>query len=208
MNKSEEALKAYYKFASKGKILGVSFTKLEELKKFSDIQKELKAYTSSDLGIQNVPLDKIVGSVQKTEDFYKGFIPKNKVVKQRWCDIYIAMLGDISLPPVVLYKIKDEYYVYDGNHRISVANFLNFKSIEAEVTEFFSNEGEDANKYRKNFEFVKQTNLDIELTKSEDYKIILSDIESYSDVSLLEKSNLWYKNIYQPIVEILTFNNF
>jgi len=204
----EEAKNAYDKFVGKGKILGISVGHREKLKKFSDIQKELLAYNNSSLGLQSVPLSKIVGSVQKTDDFKKGFIPKNSIVKIRWCNIYIEMLGDFKLPPVELYKIRDEYYVYDGNHRISVANFLNFSSIEAVVTEFFSGKDteEDLN-YREKFNFTKQTQLNLDLTESGDYKKLLQDIESLKDQgSLIEKSKYWYQNIYTPIINILQFN--
>jgi len=204
----EEARNAYDKFVGKGKILGISVGHREELKKFSDRQKELSAYNNSYLGLQSVSLSKIVGSVQKIEDFKKGFIPKNSIVKIRWCNIYIEMLGDFKLPPVELYKIRDEYYAYDGNHRVSVANFLNFSSIEAVVTEFFSGKDteEDLN-YREKFKFTKQTQLNLDLIESGDYKKLLDDIESLEgDKSLIEKSKYWYQNIYIPIIKILKFN--
>ncbi len=209
INMWEEAKNTYDKFANKGKILGISFHKDEELKKFSDIQKELNAYNNNYLGIQNVPLDKIVGSVQKIEDFKKGFIPKNKIVKTRWCNIYMEMLGDANLPPVNLYKIRDEYYVYDGNHRVSVAHYLNFASIEAEVTEFFSGEAtEEDLKYRGKFEFFKETKLDIDLSNGDDYKKLLRDINELNiEGTLEEKANFWNLNIYTPILTILKFNN-
>ncbi|MCS5422104.1 MULTISPECIES: hypothetical protein [Psychrilyobacter] len=204
----EEAKNAYDKFVGKGKILGIPLGHREELKKFSDIQKELSAYNNSCLGLQSVPLSKIVGSVQKTEDFKKGFIPKNSIVKIRWCNIYIEMLGDFKLPPVDLYKIRDEYYVYDGNHRVSVAHFLNFSSIEAVVTEFFS--GEDSQEemnYREKFKFTKQTQLNLDLTESGDYKKLLDDIEGLEGGrSLIDKSKYWHQYIYHPIIKILKFN--
>jgi hypothetical protein len=204
----EEARNAYDKFVGKGKILGISLSHREELKKFSDIQKELSAYNNSYLGLQSVPLSKIVGSVQKTEYFKKGFIPKNSIVKIRWCNIYIEMLGDFKLPPVDLYKIRGEYYVYDGNHRISVAHFLNFSSIEAVVTEFFSGEDtEEELNYREQFKFTKQTQLNLDLTESGDYKKLLYDIEDLeSSEDLIKKSKYWYQNIYTPIIKILKFN--
>ena len=205
----EEAKSSYDKFVNKGKILGVSLSRSEELKKFSNKQKELLAYNNSILGLQNVPLSKIIGSVQKNEDFKKGFIPKNSIVKIRWCNIYIEMLGDFKLPPITLYKIREEYYVYDGNHRVSVANFLNFSSIEADVIEFFSGKDtEEEIKYRKKFEFRKLTQLEIDLTESHDYKKLIKDIKSIDiDKTILENSNFWYQQIYTPIIKVLKFND-
>jgi hypothetical protein len=209
INLFEEAKSAYEKFSGKGKILGISFSPIEELKNFSQEQKEIKAYNNSYLGIQNIPLDKIVGSVQKNEDFKMGFIPKNNIVKTRWCNIYMEMLGDGKLPPINLYKIRDEYYVYDGNHRVSVANYLNFVSIEAEVTEFFSGEGtEEELKYRGKFEFLKTTKLDIELSNGDDYRKILRDIKEVEEEdNIEEKARFWKFNIFNPIITILKFND-
>jgi uncharacterized ParB-like nuclease family protein len=45
------------------------------------------------------------------------------------------MLEGKSLPPVLLYKINDEYYVMDGNHRIAAANELNRLNIKAKILE-------------------------------------------------------------------------
>jgi ParB-like chromosome segregation protein Spo0J len=39
------------------------------------------------------------------------------------------------LPPIKLYKIEDEYYVLDGNHRIAAARQLGRSLIEAKVVE-------------------------------------------------------------------------
>lgn len=211
-----EAMANFDKALKKGKFFGISFSQ-EELKKF-DIEKEKSnSYTNSYLGVKEVSLDKIVGSVQKTEDFKKGFIPKNEVVKFRWCNIYIEMIGDKGLPPVSLYKIKDEYYVYDGNHRVSVASYLNFNSIEAEVTEYFSsNESTEKTNYQDKFSFEKKTGLEIEITNFRNYKILLDDIEKYErlvkeedeykEKKYSEIAKEWYLKIFQPIIKILEFN--
>ena len=44
----------------------------------------------------------------------------------------------LELPAVRLYKIKDSYFVLDGNHRVSVARYQGVETIEADVTEFFT----------------------------------------------------------------------
>ncbi len=53
-----------------------------------------------------------------------------------------ALVGRLAeeLPPVGLYKIGANYFVHDGNHRVSVARFLGAEMIDAEVTEFFPND--------------------------------------------------------------------
>ena len=214
-----EAQSAYKKFlkSSRG-ILGLNFKKQENLKSFAEVQKEENAYNSVNLGIKEIPLGKIVGSVEKYSYFDKNFVPKNNIVKQRWISIYTAYMAETMLPPVILYKIKDDYYVYDGNHRVSVAKFLNFASIEAEVEEFLpTKDTKDKVIYREHMFFEKETGIEeIILSEPIKYKYLREEIESYTvllskrrnrDFSLREGAEKWYKEVFLPIKGLLEENN-
>jgi len=41
----------------------------------------------------------------------------------------------VELPPVSLLELGGDYFVIDGNHRVSVARFHGVEWIDAEVTE-------------------------------------------------------------------------
>ncbi|MGL4393275.1 MAG: hypothetical protein ACRCSK_07580 [Fusobacteriaceae bacterium] len=192
----------------------INFFKLsrENLKSFFDVQKEKNAFSTFNLGLQEVEVKKIVGSVQKTLDFNKDFIPVNKIVEERWTNIYAKYLEDGNLPPVELYKIKDEYFVYDGNHRVSVAHALNFKNIEALVTEYVPNTGEEVDLiYNERFFFEKNTGLkNIYFSYLGGFKKLMENIESSKnyfekDISYLELSKKWEKGIFSPISKIFSF---
>ena len=214
-----EAQSAYKKFlkSSRG-ILGLNFKKPENLKSFAEVQKEENAYNSVNLGIKEIPLGKIVGSVEKYSYFDKNFVPKNNIVKQRWISIYTAYMAETMLPPVILYKIKDDYYVYDGNHRVSVAKFLNFASIEAEVEEFLpTKDTKDKVIYREHMFFEKETGIEeIILSEPIKYKYLREEIESYTNLlskrrnkefTLKEGAAKWYKEVFLPIKVLLEENN-
>ena len=214
-----EAQSAYKKFlkSSRG-ILGLNFKKQENLKSFAEVQKEENAYNSVNLGIKEIPLGKIVGSVEKYSYFDQNFVPKNNIVKQRWISIYTAYMAETMLPPVILYKIKDDYYVYDGNHRVSVAKFLNFASIEAEVEEFLpTKDTKDKVIYREHMFFEKETGIEgIILSEPIKYKYLREEIESYTNLlskrrnkefTLKEGAAKWYKEIFLPIKVLLEENN-
>jgi hypothetical protein len=92
-----------------------------------------------DSGIRIVETEKIVGSVGRNGDFDRTFMPKRDESKERWLRIDHAFRRGTSLPPIELIKIGDEYYVEDGNHRVSVAYFHKQLFMEAHVREIMFN---------------------------------------------------------------------
>jgi hypothetical protein len=84
-------------------------------------------------GIQVVPIDSIVGSEGKVNDFDRGFYPVQEGSRERWVSLAMAYIGCLPLPPVELVQIGDAYFVRDGHHRISVSRAFGQASIDAEV---------------------------------------------------------------------------
>jgi hypothetical protein len=103
---------------------------------FRDLQNELRAHNRMRRGIRVVDTDKIVGSVGRSRDFDRRFLPLRASTGERWKRVDVAFHRGVDLPPVSLYKLDDAYYVLDGNHRVSVARFHGLRTVEAEVTEF------------------------------------------------------------------------
>ncbi|MFN2190674.1 MAG: hypothetical protein ACK2T3_18085, partial [Candidatus Promineifilaceae bacterium] len=73
------------------------------------------------LGAKIVPLANIVGSEGRHDEFDRDFLPRKRYTKKRWMSIDKALHDDVYLPPVELVKLGQEYFVRDGNHRVSVA---------------------------------------------------------------------------------------
>lgn len=88
-----------------------------------------------DLGVQEVSLDDIVGSLGRANDFDLGFNPRRRSNEGRWQRVAQGLLDGKSLPEPVFYKLGEKYYIVDGNHRVSVARSLGDSSIRAEVIE-------------------------------------------------------------------------
>ncbi len=86
-------------------------------------------------GVKTVRVDQIVGSLNRYQDFDRVFLPKSDELERRWTSVNRAFYQDISLPPVVLYKVGQVYFVVDGHHRVSVAREQGQIYIEAEVRE-------------------------------------------------------------------------
>jgi hypothetical protein len=60
-------------------------------------------------------------------------MPAKSSLRARWKRIDRAFHRGENLPPVALCKFSDEYFVADGNHRVSVARFHGVEWIDAEV---------------------------------------------------------------------------
>lgn len=177
-------------------------------------------------GIRTVEVAKIVGSVNRYRDFDHAFLPARNSIADRWQRVDRAFYEEVSLPPVVLYKVGDIYFVVDGHHRVSVAKEQGQEFIEAEVRECKVKvpvgpdlRPEDLEILGAKLEFLERTGLDrlrpgvqIDLTVPDGYDRILEHIavhryfmglEQQRDISEEEAVAHWYDTVYVPIVTVI-----
>ena len=107
----------------------------DKLIPFETIRAEILQRNPRSLGLQQVPLDRIIGSVGRYREFNRQFLPLDDSLKERWVAVD-TLAASRGWPPVNLYKIGETYYVDDGNHRVSVGRQLGNSTIEAYVMEF------------------------------------------------------------------------
>jgi hypothetical protein len=104
-----------------------AFTKRPaDLLPFEEVRQKLQLSNMRYLGLQDVPLDHIVGSVGRYQDFTRAFLPRWDDLQDRWQRIDRLVITGADLPPIELYKVGQVYFVRDGNHRVSVARQHNF----------------------------------------------------------------------------------
>jgi hypothetical protein len=199
-----------------------------ELLNFEEVKDKLRLSSQRSLGLQNVPLDKIVGSVGRYNDFTRTFLPKKNVDKERWEQVNALARGMIGLPPVELYKVGDAYFVMDGNHRVSVAHQLEMPSIEAYVTELIlpvdlaidENITQEELIIKAGYlDFLRCTKLhqlhpgsEVILTEPGMYASVLEHIEVHHYFMNLEAEKeltyeegvaSWYDKVYVPMIEAI-----
>jgi hypothetical protein len=87
------------------------------------------------LGLQTIPLDAIVGTVDSSRDFDRRFRPTSGRVRERWERLALAQRRGEPIPPIDVYRVGDMYFVQDGHHRVSIAIATGATTIEAYVTE-------------------------------------------------------------------------
>jgi nucleotide-binding universal stress UspA family protein len=193
---------------------------------FDDVRESLGLVPTSDRGLNEIPLDKIVGSVGRYRDFTRTFLPRDPSIRERWKRIYAAAQGMEGLPPIEVYQVGDVYFVKDGNHRVSVAREMGAKTIQAYVREFSSpvaiSDDTDVDELLLRAEearFLKHTSLDvlrpearIQLTSPGYYDKLEEHIavhgyflglEERRDVSWPEVVVHWYDYVYLPLIKII-----
>jgi len=200
-----------------------------ELLSFEQIKKGFGLYKQIHVGVQAIPLERIVGSFDRYKDFDRYFLPKKNHLLCRWAHIHNLIARDVILPPVLLYKVSEIYFVVDGNHRVSVSKKMGVKYIDAEVVEFFTDATITADMDPQdifiqierekflNVTGLKQSRPDIKIriTSPGKYDFLLGQInkfmiqlnENKKDkeklVTFKEASLMWYDNIYLPAIEVI-----
>lgn len=84
-------------------------------------------------GIRTVPIGKIRGSEGRCNDFDRDFNPLQTHTAGRWQSVAKARREGKGLPAVDLVQVGEVYFVQDGHHRISVAQALGQRDIDAKV---------------------------------------------------------------------------
>jgi hypothetical protein len=87
------------------------------------------------LGLRTIPVEQITGSVGRGRDFDRRFRPLKKHLRDRWAGAFLRS-GTDSWPPISVNKVGETYFVEDGHHRVSVANYLGMLYVQAEVWEY------------------------------------------------------------------------
>ncbi|OFW63642.1 MAG: hypothetical protein A2Z35_04870 [Actinobacteria bacterium RBG_19FT_COMBO_36_27] len=203
--------------------------KNNELLSFEKVKEGFNLYKQRYLGVKTVKVASITGSLDRYMDFDRYFLPKKIHLQSRWAKIHNLIASDIILPPVRLYKVGGIYFVFDGNHRVSVSKKTGVKYIDAEVTEFITgtpltpdmNPNEIFVMAEKE-KFLNVTGLkknrpdiNIRITAPGQYDVLLGQINKLmvqlnenkkideKIITFKEASLIWYDNIYLPAIEII-----
>ena len=99
-----------------------------------EVTGRLRVVGQSYVGMRTIPINRIVGSVDRAVDFDRVFRPRKRGdLKQRINALRVAF-ADKPLPPISVYEASDLYFVSDGHHRVALAREDGAEFIDAEVT--------------------------------------------------------------------------
>jgi hypothetical protein len=201
----------------------------ERLLPFEDVKAILRPDGETYVGMEAVPVDRIVGSEGRYRDFNRHFLPRKEFLKSRWVSIDRAHYEDVILPPVRIYEVGGVYFVRDGNHRVSVARMQGQTMIDAEVTKLGTVVNlkpgmtlEDMRKeviaYEKKGFYEKTSygqltgDMNLDFTSPGRYDQIVEHILVHKyylnqaipkEIPFHEALISWYGNVYQPVVSAI-----
>ncbi|PWB50910.1 MAG: universal stress protein UspA [Anaerolineales bacterium] len=197
-----------------------------ELMSFGEVRQKLKAQISAKKELKEIPLDSIIGSVNRYQDFYRDFLPGKNIDEERWANIDLANYGFKGLPPIEVYQIDQAYFVIDGNHRVSVAKQLGASHIQAYVTQVstrvsFTPDSLPTDLILKSeyADFLEHTNLDksrptadLSVSFPGQYPVVeehivvhryFMGIEQQREIPIAEAAADWYDGVYLPIITLI-----
>jgi len=199
-----------------------------DLLSYEDVRQKLRARQSTARRLEEIPLDAIVGSVGRYNDFTRTFLPRQDSGEERWARIEATMADDagVGLPPIEVYQIGQAYFVLDGNHRVSAARQLDLAYIQAYVTEVHTRvdlspdvQPDELIVKAEYVEFLEHTRLDelrpaadLNVTAPGQYKVLEEHIavhryfmglEQQREIPYEEAVVHWHDAVYMPVVEII-----
>jgi hypothetical protein len=193
---------------------------------FDEVVAALGRVGERDLGVQEIALDSIVGTVDRRPgEFDRSFRPASPQLRGRWESIAAARRAGKPMPPIDVYRIGELHFVQDGHHRVSVARALGDTHIDARVREVRTKLGaarelrvRDLPLKRHEREFHERVPLPPELrarirfTDEWRYVQLATLVESWGFrashdrgrlLSRPEVAEAWFRDEYEPVTAVL-----
>jgi hypothetical protein len=179
-----------------------------------------------DLGVREIPLERIRGSEGRAREFDASFLPVKAQLKARWAYVDDLMQKGVQMSPIEVYQLGETYFVKDGHHRVSVARHLGQETIPAHVIEVRTTAPLDPDVDPRDLlctaeyaRFLERTQLHrvrpearVECSHLGRYDVILDHIlghryflglERGHEVPLPEAAASWYDNVFLPVMNVL-----
>lgn len=137
--------------------------------------------TIQQIGTLNIPIERIVGTktAGRTTAFAPSFMPTLSLeteFAQKWLHLCVAHMSDEGIrTPIIAYEYLGNFYVQEGNKRVSVMKHFGASQIPGAVYRVMPEEGKMPRVYQEFLAFYKATGLyDVQYRQEGDYEKLLS----------------------------------
>ena len=199
------------------------------LPSFNELRTRLHLFQQSYAGLRTIEVAKIVGTVDRSDDFDRDFLPRSPQTRERWERLERAF-PTLGFPPISVYQVNDIFFVIDGNHRVALAKQKGAEFIDAEVTEIHTDieidEDIDFEKIiylEQARRFMQQSGLErsrpmarIDFTRPQGFVELLDVVKAHGYDLMIERGEVlqppeiaadWYDRVYLPAVESIRWEN-
>jgi hypothetical protein len=105
---------------------------------FEETTRRLRVTSRTYLGVREIPLARIIGSVGRSQDLDRGFGGRPGLSPDRLRALHTAF-PDGDTPAIDVFEIGGSYFVQDGHHRVAYALARRAEFIGAQVTRLHTN---------------------------------------------------------------------
>lgn len=183
--------------------------KTGHISSLDSILKRLDVVAEIPLGIKSIPLKKIIGTYfyTRSRDFAMNFLPlanEDSEFSQKWQAVYAHHINDGITDPIKIYEYMNEFYVMEGNKRVSVLKYVDAYAIEGEITRLVPKRDEmDLNNtiYYEFLDFNNSTGINaIWFTREGSFTLLSKYLDEYNPKLTLfsNKYEHFLKNVYSP----------
>lgn len=192
---------------------------------FTDLRSRLHLFHQTYVGLRTIRVDQIVGTVNRSQDFDKDFLPRSSQTRERWERLERAF-PSLGFPPISVYQVNQIYFVIDGNHRVALAKQKGAEFIDAEITEIHTNSEIDEDISFDKIVHLEQAhrfmdesglassrpNARFEFTRPEGFADLLSAVKVHGYEMMMKRKAIvspgeiaadWYDTVYRPTIEAI-----
>src|SRR5215213_10515038 len=105
----------------------------ESLLPLAEVTDRLRIRGQHYVGVKPIPVERIIGSVDRSVDVDRLFRPRRSTLLHRLQSLRNAF-PDGMVPAITAYEVGGMYFVVDGHHRVALAHELQMEYLDADVT--------------------------------------------------------------------------
>lgn len=194
--------KQYHASVSKGEYPYLPV--LDEILSYAEIASEVS------LGLMDIPLDRIIGTKTegRTSAFANNFMPllsEKSEFGAKWAYLYDHQIEEGIHDPILAYEFMNQFYVMEGNKRVSVLKYVGAFSISANVIRLIPKRSDEKDN-RLYYEFLDfyqvSFNCDLWFSREGSYDKLLKVMGKQPGEVWEDEDRIYFKAAYDRFSKV------